>query len=177
MKTEDGAIVEFRIRPRFETTSNKSVEEISRKMKQMLDDENAPCEGKVRMGYIALNPKEEDCHYWSPHLSVTIEETEDDETVSIIRGLYGPSPGVWTMFVFFYSIIGLSLLIVMVIGFANRSIGESCTILWLIPFLVVAFLSLYIASYFGQKKGHDQVEILHNYLEECIGHDIGRIYI
>jgi hypothetical protein len=177
MKTEDGAIVEFRIRPRFETTSNKSVEEISRKMKTLLDSGEAPCEGKVRLGYISLEPKENDRHFWSPHLSVTIETSEEDDSVSIIRGLYGPNPTVWTMFVFFYSIIGILIMIATIIGFANRSIGESCMILWLVPILIMVFLSLYLTSYIGQKKGHDQVEELHHFLEYCIGHDIGRIYI
>jgi hypothetical protein len=73
--------------------------------------------------------------------------------------------------VFLYAIIGLSIVIASVIGFANRSIGESGGILWTIPVLVLIFVSMYSVSYFGQKKGHDQVEGIYRFLrgeiEDC----------
>ena len=139
-------------------------------MKKALKKE-APCDGKVRYGYVSLFPKEEDRHYWSPHLSVTIEE-EIDGKGSLIRGLYGPSPAVWTMFVFVYGIIALAIVIALVIGFANMSIDESGAILWAVPFLIILLASMYLVSFYGQKKGHNQIEDIHHFFESCIGQTI-----
>ena len=161
----------FQIRPRFEVASEYSVTELQDIMKRAMKSGEAPCDGKVRYGYVSLYPKEEDHHYWSPHLSVTIEEHPDQEG-SLLRGLYGPSPAVWTMFVFVYGIIALSIVITLVIGFANMSIDESGAILWAVPLLVLAFASMYLVSSIGQKKGHDQIEDIHHYFESCIGQTI-----
>ena len=161
----------FQIRPRFEISSDYSLDEIQDIMKKALKSGEAPCDGKVRYGYVSMFPREEDHHYWSPHLSVTIEDhpTEDG---CLLRGLYGPSPAVWTMFVFVYAIIALAAVIATVIGFANLSIDESGTILWSVPVLILLFASMYLVSSIGQKKGHDQIEDIHHFFEACIGQTI-----
>lgn len=151
---------EFQIRPRFTLTSKASIESICARYKTILLTKQAPFQGKVRHGYISIVPSIEHQHYWSPHLSVTVEEDEDDPTITLLKGLYGPSPAVWTMFVFFYAIIAVATVIIAVIGFASMSIGESYSILWALPVLIILFLSLYLTSYFGQLKGHSQIEII-----------------
>jgi len=160
----------FQIRPRFKIESDTLTREIVyEKIKEALNSPDAPCEGRLRLGYVDLFPKKEDKHYWSPHLSMTIEEEHDeDHDLTIIRGLYGPHPAVWTMFVFFYTIIAFLTIVCIVIGFANMSIGNSTTILWAVPFLILAFGSLYLVSFYGQKKGHDQIENLHLFLEKTL---------
>ena len=161
----------FQIRPRFEVSSHYTVEEIQNIMKKALKSGEAPCDGKVRFGYVSLYPHEADHHYWSPHLSVTIEEIPDEDG-SLLRGLYGPSPAVWTKFVFVYAIIALAAVIATVIGFANMALGESSIILWAVPGLILLFASMYLVSSIGQKKGHDQIEDIHHFFEACIGQTI-----
>ena len=161
----------FQIRPRFEVSSNRSVSELEDIMRKALKAADAPCNGKVRFGYVSLYPKDEDHHYWSPHLSVIIEDHENEEK-TLLRGLYGPSPGVWTKFVFIYGIIAVSVVIVLVIGFANMSIDESGAILWAVPILLFLLGSMYLTSSIGQKKGHNQIEDIHHFFEKCIGQTI-----
>ena len=90
----------------------------------------------------------------------------DDDT--ILRGHYGPSPTVWTLYVFIYAILGLLILIATVIGFANMSIGNSGMILIVVPFLFLAFLSFYFTSHYGQKKASHQIEELETFFNECL---------
>lgn len=161
----------FQIRPRFEISSPYEVSELHNIMKKAIHSNQAPCEGKVRYGYVSLFPKESEHHYWSPHLSVTMEE-HPEEKGSLLRGLYGPSPSVWTMFIFVYSIIALAIVIALVIGFANMSIDESTAILWAVPALIILFASMYLVSSVGQKKGHSQIEEMHHFFESCIGQTI-----
>jgi len=166
----------FQIRPRFEIASEYEVAELQEIMKKALKSDDAPCAGKVRYGYVSLYPEEADHHYWSPHLSVTIEPVDNEEAPdakgSILRGLYGPSPAVWTKFVFVYAIIALSTLIATVIGLANMTIGEPTTILWAVPILILLFASMFLVSSIGQKKGHNQIEDIHHFFEKCIGQTI-----
>lgn len=154
---------EFGIRPRFTLTSKSSVESICSRYKAILLTKQKPFEGKVRHGYISIIPSEEHRHYWSPHLSIIVEKSEENEKVILLKGLYGPAPAVWTMFIFFYAIIALATVIIAVIGFANMSIGESGKILWALPFLIIIFLSIYATSYYGQQKGKDQIKMMDDF--------------
>lgn len=104
-------------------------------------------------------------HFWSPQLTVTVEEIENKTE---IRGLYGPKPSVWTMFVFFYCIMGFLALISAMVGFANLSLEKPAGILWLSPIFLVLFFSIYLVSNFGQKLGKDQLVILHNFFEKAL---------
>ncbi len=158
----------FHLRPRFKLISGLSIDEICQQFNDQLQVHNNIYTGKVRTGYVSVYPKPEHRHYWSPHFSLSMEPSEDDHEQTIISGIYGPAPEVWTMFVFFYAILGLSIIIVTVIGFANRSIGESSAILWAIPVLALLIGSMYSVSYFGQKKGHNQVEDIYKFVMKII---------
>ena len=158
----------FHLRPRFTLTSELSIDEICQQFNDQFTVKSTDYAGKVRTGYVSVYPKPEHKHYWSPHFSLSMEPSEDNHSQTIISGIYGPAPEAWTMFVFFYAILGLSLVIVTVIGFANRSIGESSVILWAIPVLALLIASMYSVSYFGQKKGHDQVEGIYRFLTRII---------
>ncbi len=156
----------FRIRPRFLVETHESMDAISEKINADLSIKNSECKGKIAHGYGTIEIPVKDQHYWSPQLTLTIEETENG---SSIRGLYAPRPAVWTMFVFFYAVLGFALLIITIIGFSNLSLKLSGSILWLVPILSVIITSLYLVSFFGQKLAHDQMVTLHNFIEKSIG--------
>lgn len=170
-RPEEDHLPPYRVRPRFQVTSPDTTDDIEERIREGLAAEGAPCVGKVYSGYVSLQLPLEEQHYWSPRLTVTLEELEEG---SLVRGLYGPRPAVWTMFVFFYSLIGFALVIVSIIGMANLSLDKSGAILWLVPVLIIAFLSLYLVAYFGQQKGHDEMVVLHTFLEESTGLNIDR---
>lgn len=155
-----------RVRPRFKVETSYSSEDLALKIKTALEEEDAPCIGRIRHGFGTIHVPREEQHYWSPQLNVTLEETENG---TLVRGLYGPRPAVWTMFIFFYSIIGFATMIIAMIGLSNLTLDKSGAILWLIPVLVLAFLSLYLVAYFGKKMGHDQMVTLHKFMEKSTG--------
>ena len=166
--TEDH-LPHFRVRPRFQIETTFSIEELTEKIQSGLDKENAPCLGQVSPMFATIYIPQEDQHYWSPQLSLNFEETE---TGIFMRGFYAPRPAVWTMFIFFYAVIGIAILFILIFGFSYRSLGNSGAILWLIPVLVIIFFSLYAVAFTGQKVGHDQMVTLHRFIEDCTGLEI-----
>ena len=95
----------FRIRPRFKTTSHLSPIEIQQRLEKRLQSHPNDCIGKVIPNYVVLKIPKKEQHYWSPQLSLQLEESETADTV--IRGLYGPSPNVWSLFTFGYASMGI----------------------------------------------------------------------
>ena len=163
----------YQIRPRFQIDTKYSLDEIHARINNSLKKDQATCRGSIYSHYVTLFIPEDDQHYWSPQLSLNIEELDIG---THIRGLYGPNPSIWTMFIFFYSFIGIAFLFVSIFGFSRMSLGESGWILWLLPILFIIFISIYISAYFGKKKGHDQMIILHLFLEQCLDIHFSEVY-
>ncbi len=157
------------VRPRFEIETTHSVEQLAQKIKSDLNKESSPIKGRIQEGYATLYLPHEEQHYWSPQLRLSLEKTENG---SLLRGLYGPRPSVWTMFVFFYSLIAFAIMVISIIGLSNITLDKSGAILWLVPVLILVFLSLYFVSYSGQKMGQDQMVTLHDFVEKSIGERI-----
>ena len=159
----------FQIRPRFEVKSPLSLEEIFNQTKIALESKGAPCNGQARLGFITLYPPKNERHIWSPYLSVIIDEEEDGV---LLRGHYGPSPTIWTLYILIYSFIALITLIVCIIGFANMAMGEPTNILWLLPVLCAMLVSMFLVSYYGQRKGYYQLMRMHHFFEDILGQHV-----
>ncbi len=162
----------FRIRPRFKHVSEKSMELIQEKIKNSLKQPGATCKGRVIPGHVILKIPLEDQHYWSPQLSLSLEELEEPEEGVLIRGLYGPNPNVWAMFAFGYAGLGFMSLFVSIIGFSRMSLDLPAPVLWFLPFFALGFAVLYIIAQTGQKIGVEQTFILHHFFEEAINEKV-----
>lgn len=156
---------EFHVRPRFRRSSPLSPEQIQERIKNALEETDVPCQGRLIAGHATLFIPKRDQHYWSPQLSLSFEE---ENSGTLIRGLFGPRPQVWTMFVLFYSTIGFAALIVLVFGLSYWSLGKSISILWWVPVLALLYLSLYLVAYFGQKLGKDQMILLQKFIDKLL---------
>ncbi len=152
------------VRPRFLIETHLSVDEIEELLKSELKRQNYPCYGSVAYGYSVIKISKKMQHFWSPQLSLSME-LEGDKTS--IRGLYGPKPSVWTMFMFLYTILGFSTLITAMVGLAKLSLEKPAEILWLVPIGLLLILVTYIASANGKKIGKNHLQILHHFFEKA----------
>ncbi len=168
--TTESHLPPYRIRPRFRVESALTPEEVISKIRQGLKATDATCDGHAGVGFATLTIPEPERHYWSPQLTVSVEKLESGG--SLIRGLYGPAPAVWTMFVFFYSLVGFATAAALITGLSYLSLGMSGGWLWWALVFGVVLFSIYLVSYFGQRLGHNQMETLHNFLEEKLGHPV-----
>lgn len=168
-QTAENPIPIYRVRPRFQKTFAQDAATLVALIQAGLSAPGVVCKGEVHetYGYLVLPVSEQ--HYWSPQLSLTLEEADAG---TLLRGIYGPRPALWMMFVFFYSVIGFAATIVGIVGSSRLMMKESAAILWWIPVLVLVFLSLYLVAYFGKQKGYEQMVTLHHFLEDCLGEKI-----
>ena len=159
----------LRIRPRFNQVVGEPAEKIEAKIRLKLEESQNECTGRIIPGYIVLEIPPSERHYWSPQLSISLEEHEEG---TLIRGLYGPNPTVWAMFTFGYSAIGILALFAAIIGFSNLSLGLEAPVLWVLPVLGGIALILYFVAQTGQKIGVEQTFTIHHFYEEAIGEKV-----
>ena len=160
------------IRPRFKQSTKLQMEELQLRIRALLDSEGAVCTGTMITGHVVLRIPIEDRHFWSPQVSLSLEEMEDESGGTLIRGLYGPNPTVWALFAFGYSAIGFIALFISIIGFSQKNLGQTAPILWVLPFLLIGVVVLYLVAQAGQKLGADEMHTLHGFYENAVGEKV-----
>ena len=114
--------------------------------------------------FISVPKKKE--HFWSPQLHLEI--LNEDKKI-LLKGLFGPKPQVWTMFMFIHFIVGISFLAFLVLLYSNISLNESIffpvVMLVVLPFV---WTLLYLLGNVGKDTGKKQIHELHNFMEEVI---------
>ncbi len=127
----------FEVRLRFKKLVPETPEEIGEEIKKILVEHKYQIVGRIAHNHIRFRIIEENRHFWSPQLSLNLEETGKGTEV---RGLYGPKPDIWLRYMFVYFFLGCVTLGISVVGFSKYNIGLSSFILWLIPFIVGVYL-------------------------------------
>jgi len=158
-----------KLRPKFELSSKLLPEEIEQRFRNLLDLKKDQFTGKVRKSFVSISLPHKDQHYWSPQLSISFESSENGG--SKVNGLFGPRPSVWTMFIFFYSLIAVAIFIINVIGLSRHSLDLPAKILWWNIPLIILFFSLYLIAFSGQRLGRDEMVKLRGFLNECLAED------
>ncbi|WP_435354312.1 hypothetical protein [Emticicia sp. SJ17W-69] len=160
----------FRVRPKFKIVSEKRINEIVKLLTNKLGVTTQPVEGKVFSTHGLLRIKPTEQHYWSPQLSISFEETEGSKT--IIRGMYGPHPSVWAVFLMGYVLFGLGMFFITMVGLVRLSLKLDASILWIVPFLFGGMVILWLLAQAGQKVGVEQTFIIHHFFEDAIEEQI-----
>ena len=160
------------IRPRFKAKYRLRPEEVGELVQKHLATIHCGCSAQVLPNFIVMNICAQNKHFWSPQLSISFEADEEDDSFTIIRGLYGPNPTVWAFFTYGYAALALIGIFVGMYGSSLYSLDKDASILWVLPVLGVLAITLYIIAQFGQKIGAEQMFTLHHFFEDSIGHRI-----
>ena len=156
----------FGIRPRFSQMLEFGLEETQERILREVDEGEDSCEVKSFPGFICLRVPESDRHFWSPRLTLALEEPETGKTR--IEGIYGPNANVWGMFLYGYLVIGSIGLFAGCLGFAQKLIGHTPWGLWIFGVMLASAIALYLFAQFGQKLGAIQTFRLHQIYESAM---------
>ena len=154
-----------RIRPTFDLQLSKPPDEAITAMRRRLGPEFQEC-SRSRGRCMDLFVDESERGFWSPHLSVQLEERDGG---SQLHGRYAPHPEVWTLFVFLYSAFGFLALIGLGWGFAQYVLGRPLWGLLLTPAALAAIAVLHLGARYGQRRTEGQMVGLRERLDTLLG--------
>lgn len=163
--TMDNTDNNLRIRPRFRKETSYSPQILKDRIKLALETNGEKCKGQIVDNHVILKIPLNQQHYWSPMLTLELEPTENG---SLIRGLFGPKPAVWTMFVFFYSAIGFLTMMGLIFGLSQMMLKMSAYGLWSVPVGGFLLIGLFIMSKVGQRLGQEQMHQLKDFLDSSL---------
>ncbi|AGC78186.1 hypothetical protein LX97_03016 [Nonlabens dokdonensis] len=106
-------------------------------------------------------------HFWSPELH--LELVEKNEGTVLVKGLFGPKPTVWTMFMFFHFAVAGLFIASGIWLYTRFTLGEPIRfpLISMILMILVWFV-LYVLGRIGRKTGSEQMHELKIFLDSLI---------
>lgn len=155
------------LKPRFKEVLNTSQEAVINTLEKRLKSAECKFDSKVVGHHIIIDVPENNRRFWSPQLHIEVEkETEDS---SILKGLFGPKPQVWTFFIFMHFVVAITFFVFLVIAYSNYTLDKdyefSLIMCVLMPVLWAIF---YIFGQLGKKKAYKQMLRMHYFLIESL---------
>lgn len=158
----------LRIRPTFSQTIPLGIADVQQRIVHAVEaDPIGRFEVKNFPNFICLRIREQDRHFWTPRLTLSIEETDDGHTR--IEGIYGPNANVWSLYLYGYLITGSFGIFAACLGYAQWIMDKHPWGLWILTGLGIIAISLYVSAQFGQKLGAQQMFMIHQAYESAIG--------
>jgi len=155
------------LRPRFTIDLDENHEKIIDKFKRSLKEKESKYPSRFSDGHIIVDVPRKEEHFWSPQLNMEIIETENNK--SMLKGLFGPKPQVWTLFMFIHFVVGISFLIFAVMLYVNWSLERDFIMpLMLVIFLPILWAVLYFLGRIGKSTGHKQMDDLHDLMTSIL---------
>ena len=155
----------LQIRPTFQQVLPCPPAKVIRFLKREVIQENAPCTGHFYDHHAILNVPEADQHFWSPQLSLDLESEPGG---THIRGLYGPRPSVWTMFMAMYAFAVFGGLIGVTFGVSQMSLDMYASGFWAAPGALVLTAFTYGLALVGQYLSRDQIRDLRAFVDDAL---------
>lgn len=154
---------DIHLRPRFKMDFDESQQCIISKFEDNLKDGDCKYCSKIVDGHIVIDVPVEENHFWSPQLNIEIEKVEDNKT--IVKGMFGPKPQVWTMFMFFHFAVAVAFIGFTVMAYVQWSLNmENLFALIMVIGLPIIWIIMYFLGRIGKRTGHKQMDELNDFL-------------
>lgn len=157
---------EILLRPRFKLEINQNNENALETFENTKGEQKEFVVSRVDNHVFIRIPKKKQ-HFWSPQLHLEIEEINDKK--SELKGLFGPKPSVWSMFMFFHFAVIVLFVVVGSWAYSNWTLNTNYGLqLAIMGGLVAIWVFLYFAGRMGKKKGEEEMKQLCGFLEDTL---------
>jgi hypothetical protein len=154
------------LRPRFKMEIPQTNEVLLTAFEDSKNSQNRYIVTRVDDHVFIKLPRNEQ-HFWSPQLHLEINEIEGNK--SMVYGLFGPNPTVWTMFMFFHFIVAGLFIGFGIWAYTNWSLDADYGLqLFVTLFAVVIWFALYFAGRIGRASGKKEMNKLYEFMSETI---------
>ncbi|PKP08253.1 MAG: GTP-binding protein [Bacteroidetes bacterium HGW-Bacteroidetes-3] len=155
------------LRPRFRMEFEESHQNLIAKFKDISKNKTSKFGIVISDGHVIIDIPAEENHFWSPQLNIEIEQFEGNK--SIVKGLFGPKPQVWTMFMFIHFAMAVAFIGFSIAAYVQWTLksqyGFSLSIVILLPILWVV---MYFLGQIGKKTGDKQMDELYKFMMKTL---------
>lgn len=154
------------VRPRFSTELDLPREQVQRRILEQVGGDPGACEVKSFPGFLCIRIPEEQRHFWSPRLTLSLEDEPQERTR--IEGVYGPNANLWSLFLYSYLISGSVTIFAGSLGFAQWSLQRTAWGMWIATASIAVLVVVYLLAQLGKRLGADQTHYLDELYRDAI---------
>ena len=125
---------------------------------------------RTTQGHLVLDIPNNERHFWSPHMDVNLE-VDQEVGQTLVRCLIGPSPAVWTLFMFFYGFFGFMAFVGLTLGMSQWTLKKDMWVFWFLPIALIGMLLMYFISFEGKKLSKNEMYRLKHFVDDALGCD------
>lgn len=152
------------IRRNYNHQDSKAV--LLEKIVQSQENEEEPIQVEIASHLISINVKQVEHHWWSPEMSLRIEERDDGVT---IYETIGPNPSMFTLSMFFVTLGAVMFLAALMWALSQMAVGESSVIAWMANFISgLVIVATFGVLAIGRIKAADQVASLRQFIANIL---------
>ncbi|MCF6297495.1 MAG: GTP-binding protein [Flavobacteriaceae bacterium] len=163
----DNQVNRILLKPRFKMELDESQEEILEKFKANINAKNCKYSSRISGNHIFLDVPKAEEHFWSPQLQIEVVKGEDKKT--IVKGILGPKPQVWTLFMFLHFIVAITFVVFFVVFYVNWSLEKDFQFSkYMLIGLPIFWVILYFFGQSGKKLGYKQMVELDDFMMKTL---------
>jgi hypothetical protein len=154
------------LRPRFQIELNKDNETYLKAFEEAKLTQSDFTITRLDDHVFIKFPKEKQ-HFWSPQLHLEINEVENNS--SLLYGLFGPNPTVWTMFMFFHFLVACLFIGFGIWAYTNWSLGNNYSIqIFVTLMMIVLWFGLYFGGRLGKASSKGEMHTLNDFMNTVL---------
>jgi hypothetical protein len=157
---------EIVLRPRFKVDISESAEAVLSRLEARKHDQTDFVVSRIDQHVFIKIPKQQQ-HFWSPQLHIEVDEI--DEENCLLHGLFGPSPTVWTFFMFLHFMVACFFIGFGIWAYSNATLDKTYAIqVAVMFFMVILWFLLYFAGRWGKATGKSEMLALYDFLKKTV---------
>ncbi|MDT8346206.1 MAG: hypothetical protein RQ756_00270 [Flavobacteriaceae bacterium] len=150
------------LRIRFKESVDVACEDLKAKVDKLIDQKSQKFEVRRLEEHVWIYIKAPYKKYYSPNLHLELEAADDGST--LIHGVYGPNPGLWTMFMFLHFVVAGVFIMFAAFAYSNWALGHSLVLdIVVMLLMLVCWFVLYFSARFNRKKGLPQARAIEDF--------------
>lgn len=150
------------LRPRFKIELNKKSQSVLNAFEIQKQNQKQFIVSRIDDHIFIKLPKNKQ-QFWSPQLHLEINETEDNK--SMLYGLFGPSPTVWTLFIFLHFAVAGLFIAFAIWAYSNWALKEAYNLqIWGMVFMLILWIVLYISGRVSKTSNQQEMQDLHHFM-------------
>lgn len=154
------------LRPRFKRMISENNETILKRLEDSKSKQSDFVVSRIDNHVFIRIPKSKQ-HFWSPQLHIEVDKIDDNNCE--LYGLFGPSPTVWTFFMFLHFLVVCLFIGFGIWAYTNAALANSYALqVALMIFMVFVWFVLYFGGRMGKATGRPEMIELYQFLNTTI---------
>ena len=155
---------DLHLRPRFQHQLNTSKEVVLASFEKI---KKPPFLIKRIDDHLFIRFQQDLRTFWTPELHLELHDEDNDSCR--INGLFGPSPTLWTFFMFLHFGVATLFIVIGIWAYSNWTLDKPIGLqTGMLVLLVAVWGLLYAFGRNGRKKGEPQMKELYSFMSEVI---------